>query len=101
MLSRFMRLFCHPSTLILTNVEDGGCGFVKEEVAGGISGIGFAPAETLTVKNSEPATETPTEANGDVVCSPRLIDKSLRFFTLILNPEPALQFGIIGVRMLK
>lgn len=55
------------------------------------SGIVFAPAETLTVIKSEPSTETPTAAEGEVVCSPRLSVRERRFLILSLKPELALQ----------
>lgn len=90
--SRFIRLFCHPSTLILTIVEDLMCKFATEFGRG----MAVIPVEALTVKKSDPPTDTPTAADGEVVCSPRSRDKDFKFFTFSLKPEPVLV--ILGPR---
>ena len=54
------------------------------------SGMLLTPSEALNVKNGAPPIDTPTAANGAVVCGPRLSANDLRFSTLTLKPEPVL-----------
>ena len=85
--SRLMRLFCHPSVVILTTVD---WPFTDVEDSRLLSGITLAPSETLTVKNGSKFNDTPIDVSGAVVCSPRLSVKELRSRTLSLKPDPAL-----------
>lgn len=63
---------------------------LEERLCDGGSGMTLAPADTLTVIKSDPATDTPTAATGAVVCPPRVRVSDLRLSTLVLKPEPAL-----------
>lgn len=91
MLSKLMRLFTDPSTLIRTRVVDPRT--ADSEGVGEI-GIGLNPTEAFTVKKGALSIDTPMAAKGDVVCGPRLSANDWRFSTLSLNPDPVLDVYI-------
>lgn len=87
MLSRLIRLLTEPSTLIRTSVD---AAFTVAGDGTVSSGMLLTPSEALNVKNGAPPIDTPTAANGAVVCGPRLSANDLRFSILTLKPEPVL-----------